>query len=194
LRFRLRALTLFGRSFQTVPLPLRLPFIEVPQPRIRFPEPGLGCSPFARRYLGNRVFLLFLEVLRCFSTEGCQPAKGSQSHKADLSSDCRLQLACMKSESLVSADQQAALNTFPGLDTPPVTPRKPAATEVACANRKDAGAEGMVVIGGEVVTKVAERNLRLDHLLSKSFEGPVVLRIARALQSFVARSCHRSSS
>ena len=48
-------------------------------------------------------------------TEGCQPARGSQSHKAGLSSDCRLQLACMKSESLVSADQQAALNTFPGL-------------------------------------------------------------------------------
>ncbi len=48
-------------------------------------------------------------------TEGRQPVRGSQSHKADLSSDCRLQLAYMKSESLVSADQQAALNTFPGL-------------------------------------------------------------------------------
>ncbi len=48
-------------------------------------------------------------------TEGCQLARGSQSPKAALSSDCRLQLACMKSESLVSADQQAALNTFPGL-------------------------------------------------------------------------------
>src|SRR2546428_12088148 len=48
-------------------------------------------------------------------TEGCPLARGSQSQKADLSSDCRLQLACMKSESLVSADQQAARNTFPGL-------------------------------------------------------------------------------
>ena len=48
-------------------------------------------------------------------TEGCQPARGSQSQRTDLSSDCRLQLAYMKSESLVSADQQAALNTFPGL-------------------------------------------------------------------------------
>ena len=48
-------------------------------------------------------------------TEGCQPARGSQSHKADLSSDCRLQLACMKLESLVIADQHAAVNTFPGL-------------------------------------------------------------------------------
>ena len=30
----------------------------------------LGCFPFARRYLGNRVFFLFLRVLRCFSSPG----------------------------------------------------------------------------------------------------------------------------
>jgi hypothetical protein len=35
--------------------------------------------------------------------------------KAGLSSDRRLQLACVKSESLVIADQHAAVNTFPGL-------------------------------------------------------------------------------
>ncbi len=29
---------------------------------------GLGSSPFARRYLGNRFFFLFLQVLRCFSS------------------------------------------------------------------------------------------------------------------------------
>ena len=46
---------------------------------------------------------------------GCEPARGSQSQKADLSSDCRLQLAYMKLESLVIADQHAAVNTFPGL-------------------------------------------------------------------------------
>ena len=51
--FAYGAFTLCGRPFQAVPLPLRLPFIEVPQPRVRFPEPGLGCSPFARRYLGS---------------------------------------------------------------------------------------------------------------------------------------------
>ena len=44
-----------------------------------------------------------------------QPARGRQSHKVGLSSDCRLQLACMKLESLVIADQNAAVNTFPGL-------------------------------------------------------------------------------
>ena len=35
--------------------------------------------------------------------------------KRRLSSDCRLQPACMKSELLVIADQHAAVNTFPGL-------------------------------------------------------------------------------
>ena len=35
--------------------------------------------------------------------------------KKRLSSDCRLQLACMKVELLVIADQHAAVNTFPGL-------------------------------------------------------------------------------
>ena len=35
--------------------------------------------------------------------------------KSRLSSDCRLQLACMKLELLVIADQHAAVNTFPGL-------------------------------------------------------------------------------
>ena len=29
---------------------------------------GLGCSLFARRYSGNRVFFLFLEVLRCLTS------------------------------------------------------------------------------------------------------------------------------
>ena len=29
---------------------------------------GLGCSPVARRYWGNHVCFLFLQVLRCFSS------------------------------------------------------------------------------------------------------------------------------
>ncbi len=49
------------------------------------------------------------------STEGCNAARWSQSQKAVLSSDCSLQLDCMKVESLVIADQQAAVNMFPGL-------------------------------------------------------------------------------
>ena len=37
---------------------------------------------------------------------------GANPNKAGLSSDCRLQLACMKPESLVIADQHAAVNVF----------------------------------------------------------------------------------
>ena len=38
-----------------------------------------------------------------------------KSHKPPLSSDRSLQLDYVKSESLVNADQHAAVNTFPGL-------------------------------------------------------------------------------
>ena len=48
-------------------------------------------------------------------TEGCERATWSQSQKAGLSSDCRLQLACMNAELLVTAGQHTAVNTFPGL-------------------------------------------------------------------------------
>ena len=48
-------------------------------------------------------------------TEGCKLARASQSQKARRSPDCSLQLDCMKSESLVIADQHVAVNTFPGL-------------------------------------------------------------------------------
>ncbi len=48
-------------------------------------------------------------------TEGCEAAMWSQSQKTDRSPDCSLQLDCMKSESLVIANQNVAVNTFPGL-------------------------------------------------------------------------------
>ncbi len=48
-------------------------------------------------------------------TKGCKPARGSQSQKTGRSPDRSLQLDSVKSESLVIADQNAAVNTFPGL-------------------------------------------------------------------------------
>ncbi len=48
-------------------------------------------------------------------TDSCQLARVSQSQKAGLSTDWSLQLDSMKAESLVIADQHAAVNTFPGL-------------------------------------------------------------------------------
>ncbi len=49
------------------------------------------------------------------STEGCNPVRVSESQKTDRSPDWSLQLDSMKSESLVIANQNVAVNTFPGL-------------------------------------------------------------------------------
>ena len=62
-------------------------------------------GPYARGY--TRATMV--------GTERSELARGSQSQKAGLSTDCSLQLDCMKVESLVIADQHAAVNTFPGL-------------------------------------------------------------------------------
>ncbi len=48
-------------------------------------------------------------------TKGSEVVTRSQSQKTILSSDWSLQLDSMKLESLVIADQNAAVNTFPGL-------------------------------------------------------------------------------
>ncbi len=61
--------------------------------------------PYAQGYTRNTMG----------STKGSNAARWSQSQKTPLSSDCSLQLDCMKSESLVIVDQHATVNTFPGL-------------------------------------------------------------------------------
>ena len=57
-------------SSVTLPRGIRLKIDNAlcsPQPhQTRFD--GLASYPFARRYLGNRCFFLFLRVLRCFSS------------------------------------------------------------------------------------------------------------------------------
>ena len=49
------------------------------------------------------------------ATKRSEPARVSGSQKNHLSSDCGLQPAHMKLELLVIADQNAAVNAFPGL-------------------------------------------------------------------------------
>ncbi len=48
-------------------------------------------------------------------TKSSEAARLSESQKRYPSSDCSLQLGCMKLESLVIVDQRATVNTFPGL-------------------------------------------------------------------------------
>jgi hypothetical protein len=73
--------------------------------------------------------------------------------KNRLSSDCTLQLECMKAESLVIADQHAAVNTFPGLVHTARHTMGVGFTLSRCANRKDAAVHGKVSDWGEVVTR-----------------------------------------
>ena len=54
-------------------------------------------------------------VLQWRSNRGKQDSDVELNPKSHLSSDRRLQPACVKLELLVIADQHAAVNTFPGL-------------------------------------------------------------------------------
>ena len=73
--------------------------------------------------------------------------------KSRLSSDRTLQLGYVKVESLVIADQHAAVNTFPGLVHTARHTMGVGSTLSGCANRKDAGHHGRVSDWGEVVTR-----------------------------------------
>ena len=73
--------------------------------------------------------------------------------KSHLSSDCSLQLANMKSESLVILDQHATVNTFSGLVHTARHTMGVGSTLSRCANRKEAAVHGRVSDWGEVVTR-----------------------------------------
>ena len=67
--FAYGALTLSGRAFQRLPLPLHCAASAVLQPRaVRCHTRGLGSCAFARHYWRNHCYFLFLRVLRCFSS------------------------------------------------------------------------------------------------------------------------------
>ena len=80
-------------------------------------------------------------------TDRREPARGSESDKAMLSSDCSLQLDCTKPESLVMPYQNDGVNTFPGRVTPPVTSRKWAVLEVAALTARKQAPKVWLMIG-----------------------------------------------
>ena len=86
-------------------------------------------------------------------TEGSEVVRRSQSQKTDRSPDCSLQLDCMKSESLVIADQHAAVNTFPGLVHTARHTMGAGNTRSQSFDRKEDAAEGRIGDWGEVVTR-----------------------------------------
>ena len=84
---------------------------------------------------------------------GKQDREVEQTPKSRPSSDCRLQPACMKLESLVIADQHAAVNTFPGLVHPARHTMGVGCTRSRSPNRKEGAAHGVLHDWGEVVTR-----------------------------------------
>ena len=86
-------------------------------------------------------------------TEGSETAMLSKAQKQRPSSDCSLQLGCMKPESLVIADQNAAVNTFPGLVHTARHTMGVGNARSRCPNRKEGAAEGGPGDWGEVVTR-----------------------------------------
>ena len=86
-------------------------------------------------------------------TKGCQLARVSQSRKADLSPDRSLQLDSVKSESLVIVDQNATVNTFPGLVHAARHTTKVELTRSRVPNLLEGSAYGWFDDWGEVVTR-----------------------------------------
>ena len=74
--------------------------------------------------------------------KGKQYREVEQIPKNSPSSDCRLKLACMKSELLVIANQNVAVNTFPGLVHTARHTMRVGNTRSLWANRKEAAVEG----------------------------------------------------
>ena len=86
-------------------------------------------------------------------TKGCKTARWSESQKAGLSSDRSLQLDCVKSESLVIANQNVAVNTFPGLVHTARHTMGVSCSRSRQSNRKGDDDHGVVHDWGEVVTR-----------------------------------------
>ena len=86
-------------------------------------------------------------------TMSCKAATLSKSHKTSLSSDWSLQLDSMKVESLVIAEQHAAVNTFPGLVHTARHTMRADFTRRRNANFREANDQGGVCDWGEVVTR-----------------------------------------
>ena len=86
-------------------------------------------------------------------TKRCEIAKLSKPQKMSLSSDWSLQLDSMKLESLVIADQHAAVNTFSSLVHTARHTTRVSFTRSRCTNRKEGSAEGNIGKEGEVETR-----------------------------------------
>ena len=100
-------------------------------------------------------------------TTSSDHVSGSESLKGCPSSDRSLQLDFLKPESLVIADQHAAVNTFSGLVHTARHTMRVGNTRSRWSNRKEETVEGRADDWGQVVTRYPYENVGMDDLLSK---------------------------
>ena len=89
---------------------------------------GLYAQGYARTTMGG--------------TTGSEMRKSGKTQKSGLSPDWSLQFDFMKLESLVIADQHAAVNTFPGLVHTARQATKDGSTRSRLVNRKEGDVQG----------------------------------------------------
>ena len=87
------------------------------------------------------------------ATKGSDAVRFSKPQKSSPSSDCGLQLDHMKLESLVIANQNVAVNTFPGLVHTARHTMGAGSARSGWPNRKEGVHHGRVRDWGEVVTR-----------------------------------------
>ena len=95
----------------------RNPHLQLPSGRAGHSEETAGDKPEEGGDDVKSSWPLWAGLHTCYNggDNGMQWGDPEPILKSRLSSDCTLQLECMKSESLVIADQHAAVNTFSGL-------------------------------------------------------------------------------
>ena len=95
----------------------RNPRLQLPSGRAGHSEETAGDKPEEGGDDVKSSWPLRAGLHTCYNggDSGLRAREGELIPKSRLSSDCSLQLDCMKLESLVIADQHAAVNTFPGL-------------------------------------------------------------------------------
>src|SRR5271166_6160483 len=95
----------------------RNPYLQLPSGYAGHSEGTAGDKPEEGGDDVKSSWPLWAGLHTCYNggDNGRRRGDPEQISKSHLSSDCSLQLECMKLESLVIADQHAAVNTFPGL-------------------------------------------------------------------------------
>ena len=133
----------------------RNPHLQLPPGYAGHSEETAGDKPEEGGDDVKSSWPLWVGLHTCYNggDRGRRRGDPEQISKSRLSSDCSLQLESMKLESLVIADQHAAVNTFPGLVHTARHTMGVGFTRRRRANRKEAAGHGRVSDWGEVVTR-----------------------------------------